>query len=186
MIADGEGLAKDGDFIGKVIRNGDELIHTHLGIFGEAAVPVDAEEFQILTDMAQPPFAGRAVTAGDDRVHQNTLAEMEGSVIAFRQGFDGTENFMAEHAGNGGSHMLVTIDDHVRAADAAVANFNQRLVRPGNRHRNVGQFKIQPVFQYCCFHQVCAFFLFQGDGYRVRAACRCRPGCRRPHRGHDR
>ena len=130
----------------RVVGNGDKLLHADLGVFGKASVPMDAEQFQVLAHMAEAASAGGAVTAGDNRVHQNPLAQMEGSFIAFRQGLNGAEDFMAEHAGDRGGHVLVAVDDHVRAADAAVADFDQGFIRARHRHGNVGELELEPVF----------------------------------------
>ena len=152
MVADGKGLAEDGDLIGDIVVEGAELVDAHLGILGKAAVDVDAEELEIFAHVTEAAAAGRAVTAGNDRVHQHALTDLERAIIALGQGDDIAQYLMAQNGGHRRRHVLAAVDGHVRAAHAAVAHFDERLPLVRHRHGDIAKLEIKPVFQYCCFH----------------------------------
>lgn len=173
VIADGKGLAKDGDIIGDVLIKGDKLVHADLGVLGEAAVRVDAEELEVLADMGEAALAGGALAAGDDRVHEHALADLEGAGIPGGQGLDGAENLMAENGGDGGGHVLAAVDGDIGTADAGKLDLDERLVVIRNGDGDIGKLEVKPVFQYSCSHSIAP--------PSITAACRCRRGCRRRH-----
>ena len=152
MLTDSERLAEDSDLIGDILIERDELVNADLGVLCKAAVDMDAEELQVLADPGQAALAGSALAAGDDRVHQHALAELELAVIALRQGLYGAEDLMAENSRDGGGHVLAAVDGNVGAADACALYLDERFIFAGNRHRDIAQLKIEPIFQYSCFH----------------------------------
>ena len=154
MVADSKGLAEDGDLIGDIVIERAELVHTHLGILRKAAVDMDAQELEVFAHMAEAAAARRAVTAGDDRVHQHPLAHFEGAVVPLGQGGDVAEDLMAQHRRHRRRHVLAAVDGHVRAADPPVADLDEGLFVIRHRHGDIGQLKIKPVFQNCCFHTI--------------------------------
>ena len=152
VLTDGERLAEDSDLVGDVVIERDELVNTDLGVLCKAAVDMDAEELQVLADPRQTALAGSALAAGDDRVHQHALTELELAVVALWQGLYRSEDLMAENGRDGSGHVLAAVNGNVRAADACALHLDERFVFAGDRHRDIAQLEIEPVFQHCCFH----------------------------------
>ena len=152
MLTDGERLAEDSDLIGDILIERDELVNTDLGVLCKAAVDMDAEELQVLADPRQTALAGSALAAGDDWVHQHALTELELAVVALGQGLYRSEDLMAENGRDGSGHVLAAVNGDVGAADARALHLDERLIFVGNRHRDIAQLEIEPIFQYSCLH----------------------------------
>ena len=145
MLTDGKGLAEDGNIVGNILIERDKLVNADLGVFGKAAVNMDAEKLQVLADPRKPALAGGAVSAGDDGVHEHALTKLELALVALWQALEGSEYFMAEDGGNGGGHVLAAVNGDIGAAYARKLDLDKRLILVRDGNGDIAELEIEPI-----------------------------------------
>ena len=105
--------------------NDPDLLHGAIGI--------EAQEFQLVTDVLVTSFTGRAVATVIKGAHDHLLTGSQPFNIRANR-LDHTGHLVANHAlePDTGIHVAM-VDMHIGAANAAIGNANRNLARTGCR-----------------------------------------------------
>ena len=135
-----EGIKNGSQIIGDIVGDFESVERRNHQILGEAARTVNADADRVAAQMGTTATTVATVTAGDMAFARNAIADFE-AFHFLTNTYHFTDIFMAyDHRHRDGflRPLIPVIDVNVSPADGCFTDFNQQIVMPEFRYRNVG------------------------------------------------